>query len=152
MTKPLRIGYAGTLMGFDPATDVLLEGGLKSWFWTFKPNNLNFQTRSGYYLFKGIETLSKRRKLTADDLQIELWGNIESKNETQVSEMGLTDLVNISGFCSREETKAKLLDCDLLYLPLESEKDGQKPLFIPGKLYEYLQLRKPILALAGETI
>lgn len=152
MTKPLRIGYAGTLMSYDPN-----QGGgggmsaLKQWFWTYKPDNLNFSTRSGYFLFKGLEALKKRRELTGDDIQIEFWGDIYPDNAKQAKAMGLDDIVKISGFCSKAETQAKLAACDVLFLPLESEKDGQRPLFIPGKLYDYLKLRKPILALAGPS-
>lgn len=152
MSGPLTIGYAGTLMAHSPGTG---GGGfikkVKQWLWTYKPENLNHTTRSGYYLFKGLEQLKKEHNLNGEDIQVQIWGNIDPGNQRQAEAMGVADMVNISGFCSRQETIDRLSKCDVLFLPLESGKDGQQPLFIPGKIYEYLMVGKPIFALAGPS-
>lgn len=151
MSQPLTIGYAGTLMSFDLNTPVGGNHPLKQWFWGYKPDNINFTTRSGYYIFKGIQRCKEKYGLTGSQLQLDLWGNIDPGNQQQVEEFGIQDMVQISGHRSKEETLNRMNECDVLLLPLESEKNGQKPLFIPGKLYDYLLLEKPILALCGES-
>ncbi len=149
---PLRIGYAGSLKAHDPQATIKRGlGKWAQWFWTYRIDNIKPETRSGYFLFKGIEVFQTKYPDLATQLLIHMWGMIDPKNQQQAVEMGLADSVKIEGYKSKAETVSILATCDVLFLPLESGKDGQKPLFIPGKLYEYLKLGKPILALADES-
>ena len=57
-----------------------------------------------------------------------------------------------SGYLPKQESLNKLQQADLLFLPLERASiKGNKTLFIPGKLFEYLNSRKPILALCEDS-
>ena len=150
--KPFVIGYGGGLNYFDGNhSRNFLMNKLKGWFFTYHIDNINGETRSGYYLFRLIKHLVDQKIINSSDVQINLWGLIEKENEEQVRSMGIDHIVKISGYLNRKESVAKLKECDVLFLPLESAKNAQRPLFIPGKLFEYLSLGKPILAFADDS-
>lgn len=152
-TDKLIIGYSGSLNGYNPRREQE-EGVLKKslqYIWDYKVKNINSNTRSGFYLFQAIKCFIKKYPDKANLVRVELWGMINNINATQVNEFGLSDIINISGYCPKQQSFEKLMNCDVLFLPLESSKDGQRPLFIPGKLYEYLKTSKPIISLAEES-
>jgi len=149
----LTIGYAGNLQGWDPRANEKSKilRALRDWTWSYQPRNLDASSRSGYYLFQGLQAFSSKYPSLLDSIRIKLWGRIRRLNQEQVNEYELTSLVEIGGYLDRSESYKKLLSCDVLFLPLESSGRDQRPLFIPGKLYEYLRTRKPVLALAEES-
>ena len=149
----LTIGFAGNLQSWEPDQKrrSALVRTLKEWFWLYQPRNVDFSTRSGYFLFRGLERFGEKYPELRKSIQVCLWGRIRPLNQRQVEEFGLSDMVEIEGFLPRSTSFEKLSACDVLFLPLESPHDGQRPLFIPGKLYEYLKTGKPVLALAGDS-
>lgn len=145
--SPLRIGYAGSLIYHDPKHPVFRNRGVLDWVWTYHHLYNDPSTRSGYFMFKAIQKLKNKYGITASQFQLELWGNIHPRNMKQVVEMGIDDLVNISGYLPKERSLERSSAADILFLPLESGTNERKPLFIPGKLFEYLHQGKPILAI-----
>lgn len=83
-----------------------------------------------------------------DQLDVHLWGMIDPVNARQVEEMGISASVRIGGYQPKERSEAMLADCDVLFLPLETAED---PLFIPGKVFDYIRLGKPVLVLGPES-
>lgn len=151
----INIAYAGTLAGVEEAQlknkKKSFLNGLKSLFWTYSNNSVDFSTRTGYYLIKAVAEL-KKKKITSEHLQINLWGNISEINVRQIKENGVEEYFKIEGYLSKEESLQRLNQADLLFLPQEiSVTRAHRTLFIPGKLYEYLNARKPILALADSS-
>jgi len=138
--RKLKIGYAGSLAAFDPGKPGKKRSFFKDWFWTYQVDNVDFSTRSGYYLFKALAEGIQSKTISS--------GSIED-NRAQVNEMGLNDCVNISGYQSKEQSVKRLETCDVLFLPLECGKSNNETLFIPGKLFEYLKLGKPVLCLTN---
>ena len=152
MEKPLIIGYGGELKYFSgvfPTNSFTRK--LRKWFFTYQIDNIIPETRSGYFLFKLIKHLVDKQLVNATNLQIHIWGLIEKRNEGQIKELGIDHIVKIGGYMNKKENIAKLNSCDVLFLPLESGKNKQNPLFIPGKLFEYLSIGKPILAFTGTS-
>lgn len=152
-SNTLTIGYAGILNGYAPSKGSInfFPQMLKRIFFSYRVNNISNHTRTGYFLFQGIKYLKKNYPINAKRLKVELWGIIDPLNKQQVEEYRLTDIVSIGGYLSKSESFKKLMKCDILFLPLESALGEQRPLFIPGKLYEYLKTGKPILALAEDS-
>lgn len=139
-------------MGYQPGDEKnSLWQTLKEYCWEYFPKTCFHYTRSGYFLFKGLESFLTKYPDLADKLQVEMWGSIRSLNAAQVEQMGLQGVVNISGRLSKSETTTKLQQADVLFLPLESSLSEQSPLFIPGKLFEYLAFGKPILGLMEKS-
>lgn len=143
--SPLVIGYGGSLAAFDPAVKVKSLPFFISWVWTWRVNNIDASTRSGYFLFKALEFGIKNNYFSSDQIQVRLWGLIDKKNEAQVRKFGLEGIVRIEGYVNRPESEERLRACDVLFLPLESGTATQPTLFIPGKLFEYLSIAKPVL-------
>ena len=127
------------------------SNSLLSWFRLFSVKNIDPTSRTGTYLIEAISELRKEMPNLSELLSVQIWGDIYPGNAKLIQDLGLDDIIEISGYCSHEETQAKLQSADVLFLPLESELDGQAPLHIPGKLYEYLKMDKPILTLCGES-
>jgi glycosyltransferase involved in cell wall biosynthesis len=151
--EQLVIGYAGTLGAFDPDQQQSkgLLSGLKKWIWTYNAESVDFTTRTGYFLLKGIVAFKENYPELYPSLKVYLWGKIAALNVQQVKKMGLEDCVLIEGYISKEKSIERMNECDVMYMPLESELNGQQPLFIPGKVYEYIQHHKPVLALTGPS-
>jgi len=59
----------------------------------------------------------------------------------------ISDHVKILGYRSHDQSVAWLKSADLLFLPLHTPLDGDPALIVPGKAYEYLGARRPILAM-----
>ena len=58
---------------------------------------------------------------------------------------GLLDIVHIGGKIAHEEVLKKQLESDvLLLISWDNEKEK---MFIPGKIYEYFALKKPVLSI-----
>ena len=150
--RPLTIAYAGSLNAYQPKPGgEPWWQGIRDYLWTYKVKNLRPYTRSGYYLIQALKILKEEHQITSSELQVDLWGLIEAGNIAQAKAAGIEDLLLIGGYMNKEESLRKMQESDVLFLPLESGKDGQRPLFIPGKLFEYLNMRKPILALCDES-
>lgn len=148
-TNGLRIGYAGSLSGYRPGSDHQpWWRPIADWFWTYRNRRLQHHTRSGYFLLKGMEAFASRYPEQKHLVQLHWWGMIDPENVRQARELGLEAQVLTEGYFDKATSKEKLLACDVLFLPLETADD---PLFIPGKIFDYLHLAKPVLVLGPES-
>ena len=95
-------------------------------------------------LFNAIRQLEDENKLDSSKLSIEFYG--DSTNLKEIAEKyGLLDIVDIGGKISHEEVLKKQLESDvLLLISWDNEKEK---MFIPGKIYEYFALKKPVLSI-----
>lgn len=121
MRKKFRITYAGSLyLGRNPTP-----------------------------LFRALRTLIDAGEINSEDLRIELIGWCESIEGHSVadliSEAGLEGCAEIIGPLDHSETLGRLFHSDLLLLLAETYN-----IQIPGKTYEYLKTRRPILAFTYE--
>jgi glycosyltransferase involved in cell wall biosynthesis len=143
--SPVVIGYSGSLE-WNQDVGSTSSNSLLQWFWTYRCLTTDPSTRSAFYLMKAFAHARFELGMAKGAVKIELWGKIDSRYQSLAESLGIADDVNISGYLSKAASLEKTNQCDVLFLPMESPgKDGQ-PLFIPGKAYEYLNARKPILA------
>ena len=141
----LRIGYAGSLKGYLPGSEhVPGWRTIADWIWTYRNRTLKHHTGSGYFLLKGVQQFKQQYPDLTDRLKVQLWGLIDPINQQQVKEFSIQELVKIEGYFSKPESAKRLTACDVLFLPLETSDD---PLFIPGKVFDYLRIGKPVLVL-----
>ncbi|MCE2772744.1 MAG: hypothetical protein LW750_04805 [Bacteroidetes bacterium] len=142
---PVVIGYSGSLEWNQDVVSTS-SGALLQWFWTYRCLTTDPSTRSAFYLMKAFAYARFQLGMPKGAVKIELWGKIDPHYQSFAETLGIADDVYISGYLSKAASLEKSNQCDILFLPMESPgKDGQ-PLFIPGKAYEYLNARKPILA------
>lgn len=150
--QPLRIAYSGSLEGYRPGGAASRWRKLLNWVWTYRNTTVDPSTRSGYFFIQAVRILADQYQIQPSQLQIDWWGLINPINQEQVNEAGLKDYFTISGYLPKTESLAKMAQANILFLPLEkSSSQKHKTLFIPGKLFEYLQAGKPILSLCEES-
>ena len=80
------------------------------------------------------------------DFEFLVAGNIAPKIESEISNATWADRLNYIGYVPHDQLMSRMSNADMLVLivPEVEKADG----IIPGKLFEYLALRKPILAIS----
>lgn len=148
--QTIKIAYSGSLDAFEAKKGRNFFDRLKFYFWTYKHQTVDPSTRSAYFLIKAVALLKKKHTdWNSNNLKIQIWGNINPVNKQQAEQESLGDVFEFDGYLPKTESLKKLNEADVLFLPLEmSNTRGRRTLFIPGKLFEYLNAKKPILALA----
>ncbi len=147
-TKQIVIAYSGSLDAFQPVKKGGFFNEIKKWFWTYKHDTVDASTRSAYYLIRAIEILKNNYGISSNLLSIQLWGNINPINLKQARDAGVDDFFKIEGYKEKSKSLQDLQKADMLFLPLEMSNTPEfGTLFIPGKLFEYIHAKKPILAL-----
>ena len=117
-----------------------------------KENKLKFIYAGSLYggkrdptnLFKAIRQLEDENKLDSSKISIEFYGD-DTNLEEIANHYGLQDIIKIGGKISHEEVLKRQLDSDILLL-ISWDNEKEK-MFIPGKIYEYFALNKPILSI-----
>ncbi|MBF4469030.1 MAG: glycosyl transferase GT4 family protein [Methanobrevibacter arboriphilus] len=95
-------------------------------------------------LFKGISELIRENKINPLLLSLDFYGDNFGLKET-AEEYGIEDLVNIHGTISHEEVLKKQKESQALLLLSWNNK--KEEMFLPGKIYEYLAAKRPILSI-----
>jgi glycosyltransferase involved in cell wall biosynthesis len=107
-----------------------------------------YMKRNPSPVFRALRTLIDAGEINRKDVRVELIGWCESSEGHSVadliSEAGLEDCVDMVGPLSHSETLGRLSRSNLLLLLAEGLVTQ-----IPGKTFEYLKTRRPILALTS---
>ncbi|OWT33212.1 glycosyl transferase GT4 family protein [Methanobrevibacter sp. 87.7] len=105
---------------------------------------LYYGKRDPTILFKAISELSNENKINKDLLEINFYG--DSTNIKEFSrKYNLKDIVKIHGFIPHKEVLIKEKESDILLLL--SWNNSKESIFIPGKIFEYMGLKKPVLSI-----
>ncbi|HEV2664879.1 MAG TPA: glycosyltransferase, partial [Blastocatellia bacterium] len=108
-----------------------------------------YMKRNPAPLFHALRTLIDCGEIGRDEVSVELIGSCESSEgrgmADLVSEAGIEGCVEMIGRLSHSETLGRLLQSDMLLLLAE-----ELVVQIPGKTFEYLKTRRPILAFTSE--
>lgn len=95
-------------------------------------------------LFTSINELIREKKIDKNKLTIDFYG--DKSNIYNISEKyNLEDIVNINGYIPHEEVLLKEKESDVLLLL--SWNNPKEEIFIPGKIFEYMGLKKPVLSI-----
>lgn len=132
-------------MGYDPA---LLEEQTASY-----PDNARFTltyvgTMAVSYAPEGLwQAISEAADARPGLLRLRFVGILDSGTQAQLKAFGLDDLTEQLGYVSHARAISYMQQADALLImnPLHDDRYG----CIPGKLFEYLAARRPILGLAG---
>ncbi len=108
--------------------------------------NSNFLTRTPHHLFEAISCLLKEGKIAKNDIRIIFVGAYTPDDQALAKTHGVDEMVDYRGYLDHEHSVEVLSQADVLFLPLHQPQNGQFPLIVPGKTYEYLAAKKPILA------
>ena len=96
-------------------------------------------------LLQAIGKLKQSGVLTTNNFQLELVGNARNHEKQMVEELSISDLVTLTPAVAHGECLNRLNASDVLLLV-----QTDAPLCVPGKLYEYIAIGKPIFTLATE--
>lgn len=104
--------------------------------------------RNPKQLWKALADLLKVYPRLKNDLQITLAGVVSEEVLESISEAGLKEYVQNYGYVSHAEA-IRLQHASQILLLLEMDKEETK-VILPGKLFEYMAAKRPILALGPE--
>jgi glycosyltransferase involved in cell wall biosynthesis len=96
-------------------------------------------------IFAALARLMEQGKIPRAEVRIKLVGPRDDYVERQLERSGIADLVEATGFVSHEESVRHQMRSHLLLLVMRAGDRSRGHL--PGKLFEYLGARRPILAL-----
>ncbi len=99
-------------------------------------------------LLEAVERLLQRESGAREVLRVDLAGPYDRDWEARADARGLGDVVRFTGPLSHEATRALQRSAELLLL-WKPRGEGYRTM-VPGKLYEYLDSGRPILALLSE--
>lgn len=95
-------------------------------------------------LFEAISELANEKKIDATKIMVNFYGDTTNLKELS-KKYNIEPIVNIHGKISHEEVLENQMNSDILLLI--SWMDEKEKMFIPGKVYEYMGSRKPILSI-----
>jgi glycosyltransferase involved in cell wall biosynthesis len=99
-------------------------------------------------LLDAVKALKRSGEISADRFRVTFAGRFGSEVREMFSEPELGGMIEVKEYLPHEESIKLLLQSDLLVLIVdESELSGE---IVPGKVFEYIGSRKPIIAFAPE--
>jgi glycosyltransferase involved in cell wall biosynthesis len=104
---------------------------------------IDIYTRSHVYLLEAIDRLIAREPELASLIEVHLAGVLSPTDQEIANRSPVTRLL---GYLPHHETVALLRSADLVFLPMHNLPRGTRTTIIPGKTWEYLASRRPILA------
>ena len=109
--------------------------------------------RSSRYFLTAIKELIEEKEELRRSAQALLVGYSGKETEELVKEYELHDVVKLVGYLAHKTTLEFMINSDVLLLLIATEEAIDEkigPPMVPGKLYEYLAAKRPILALIPE--
>ncbi len=104
---------------------------------------VDFLTRSHVFLLEAVDRLIAAEPDLAEVVEVHLAGIISPLDRELAERAGYCHL---HGYLPHDETVKLLRASDLLFLPMHDLPVGTRAGLVPGKAYEYLGARRPILA------
>lgn len=96
-------------------------------------------------LLKVISRLKRNGAIDRDGFQLKLIGAVRSREQQLVLDHGIEDIVSLLPAMPHSECLRLLAHADFLLLV-----QTDAPLCVPGKLYEYIALEKPVFTIASD--
>ncbi len=105
--------------------------------------NVEILTRSHIHLLRALEQLIERRPELASKIELTLAGVLSGTDKNAAAGF---PFVRMPGYLSHAESVSLMRSADLLFLPMQKLPPGRRSTTVPGKTYEYIASRRPILA------
>ncbi len=138
--------------GYDPEDYQELEPDKIDNKLTFAYTGIFYQERNPRLFFKALAELIAEGKVEKNDLLLRFAGVFDypgyDENQRAAEENGLQEIVQVLGHLPHKKALSLLNGSDILMLIGDTAPGSEA--YIPGKLYEYLAVKKPILALSVE--
>ncbi len=96
-------------------------------------------------LFKALNTIRKTQPQMLHNLRIRFIGTVDSQVKAMIQKMGFAEHVEYLGYLPHKEALQKAAESSILLLVNVKSPDSKR--IVAGKTFEYLRLRKPIIAI-----
>jgi len=100
------------------------------------------------YLLKAFKQLTIERPDIASNIELHFVGFLRKENQKLIRKLKLQQFVKDHGYVNHDESIAKLKSADVLWFMVGRRRNIDA--ILPGKVYEYIGARKPILACVPE--
>jgi glycosyltransferase involved in cell wall biosynthesis len=104
---------------------------------------VDFLPRSHVFLLDAVDRALTERPELAGRVELHLAGELSEHDRAFTR-----DYIRAHGYLDHEASVALVRSADLLFLPLHDVEPGFRTRIVPGKTYEYLAARRPVLAAA----
>jgi glycosyltransferase involved in cell wall biosynthesis len=96
------------------------------------------------YFLKAFKQLTIERTDIASNIELHFVGFLRKENQKLVRNLKLQSFVKDHGYVHHSESIAKIKSADVLWFMVGKRKNIDA--ILPGKVYEYIGARKPIIA------
>jgi len=100
-------------------------------------------------LIDALAELKRESPERVEKMRVVQFGELDYSVKQRFEQAGLADLLQVGGIIPRKEALKALVSAGLLLLPLNRAENAKGRM--PGKFYEYLRAKRPILALGPEN-
>lgn len=104
-------------------------------------------TRSHVYLLEAVERVVTADPTLDGKIEVHLVGALSAVDQEYANR---SPAARTHGYVPHDETLKIMRSADLLFLPMHDIPRGERAGLVPGKTYEYLAARRPILAAVPE--
>jgi glycosyltransferase involved in cell wall biosynthesis len=123
------------------------EDGLRHRRWSRRllggsVRGVDLLTRSAWYLVEALDGLCSRDPELARTVELHLAGVLSDADRVSVDR----PYARLHGYLEHAKTLDLVRSADLLFLPMQNLRAGERATIVPGKTYEYLASGRPILA------
>ncbi len=105
--------------------------------------------RTSQPFLQALHNVLERGQVPRSAVRVRFVGNVGQVTADQVREMGLADVVEITGYVSHRQSIGYVLGADVLLLMIAPGPGSEGVL--TGKIFEYLAAGRPILALTPKS-
>jgi len=102
--------------------------------------------RNPYSLLIAIENLLSQHKISVNDFRLKFIGRFGNEVLDMFNNCSFRQNIEIIGYIPHKESIAHLMASDALLLVVDESKESEE--IVPGKVYEYIGVHRPILAIA----
>lgn len=141
--------------GYDPEDYEKIEGKPDDQRLTFAYTGIFYQERNPRLFLRAVRELIDEGKIGQSEIRIKFAGVFDypgyHENQDAVMQYGLKEIVQVMGYLPHRESLTLLKSSHVLLLISDTAPGSEN--YIPGKLFEYIAVKRPILAfsLPGEA-
>lgn len=99
--------------------------------------------------FEALQNLINEGKLNPNDIHLRFVGRFGNEVELMFDEASFKDSIEKIGYVPHEKSIEHLMNSDALLLVVDESKESEE--IVPGKVYEYVGVGKPIIAIAPQA-
>lgn len=131
--------------GFDSSDFPKIESKRNDKF-TLTYTGSMYGRRNPKSLFEAIENLIKSKELKSNDFEIILVGRFGNEIYNMINLTNFKESIKTISYVPHKESIRYLMKSDILLLIVDESKESQE--IVPGKVYEYIGIMKPLIAIA----